>query len=324
MKRAFITGIEGFAGSHLAELLLKKGYRVSGTVLDFKNIDNIRHFLKRINIAECNICNFQKLGSAIKRFKPDVIFHLAGIASIPESFRDPGTTYKINFWGTYNLLELIRRYSPDANVLVVGSAHEYGHVKESNLPVKESHPLNPETPYGASKAAAEMLSLQYYYSFGMKIFLVRSFNHIGPRQNPDFVLSSFAKQIAEIMNRKTPPVLKTGNLDVYRDFTDVRDVTNAYLLIVKKGKCGEIYNVCSGRAVRLSDLLKKMLKISGCGAKVVVDKSRMRKSEVFKFYGDNTRLKDVTGWTQHYKLEDTIRNLTNWWNEQIQLREYKR
>ncbi len=317
MKSAFVTGIEGFAGSHLAELLLKKSYRVSGIVHNFNKIDNIRHLLKKISIVECDILNFNKLADAIKRFKPDVIFHLAGIASIPESFRDPGTTYRINFWGTYNLLESIRRYRPDAKVLVVGSAHEYGYVKEGELPVKESHPLNPVTPYGASKAAAEMLSLQYYHSFGLNVFLVRSFNHVGPRQSPDFVLSSFAKQISEIMKGKAKPVLKTGNLDLYRDFTDVRDVTNAYLLIVKKGKCGEIYNVCSGMPVRLSDLLKKMFKIAGCEAEVIVDKSRVRKSEMRKFCGDNTRLKETTGWTQQYKLEDTLRDLINWWDSRL-------
>lgn len=317
MKSAFVTGIEGFAGSHLAELLLKNGYRVSGIVHNFNKIDNIRHLLKKISIVECNLLNLNKLGETIKRFKPDVIFHLAGIASIPESFIDPGTTYRINFWGTYNLLESIRRHRPDAKVLVVGSAHEYGHVKESNLPVKESHPLNPETPYGASKAAAEMLSLQYYHSFNMNLFLVRSFNHVGPRQSPDFVLSSFAKQISEIMRGKAKPVLKTGNLNLYRDFTDVRDVINAYLLIVRKGKCGEIYNVCSGVPVLLSDLLKEMFKIAGCEAKVTLDKSRVRKSEMFKFYGDNRRLKETTGWTQQYKLEETIRDLINWWDSKL-------
>jgi GDP-4-dehydro-6-deoxy-D-mannose reductase len=320
MKSAFITGIEGFAGSHLAELLLKEGYRVCGTVLDLKKIDNIKHLLKRVKILECNILNYYKLRSAVKRFKPDVIFHLAGIASIPESFRVPGTTYKINFWGTYNLLESIRKYSPDTRVLIVGSAHEYGRLKEKELPVKESHPLKPETPYGASKAAAEMLSLQYYYSFGIKIFLVRSFNHIGPRQNPAFVLSSFAKQIAEIMKGNVPAVLKTGNLNVYRDFTDVRDVVNAYLLVVEKGKCGEIYNVCSGKAVKLGYILKKMLTIAGCRARVVTEKMRMRKSEMFKFYGDNTKLKNATGWKQHYKLEETITDLLDWWQQELGMR----
>lgn len=317
MKCAFITGIEGFVGSHLTELLLKRGYRVCGTVLDLKNIDNIKDLLKKINIVECNILNFRRLGSAIKRFKPDVIFHLAGIASIPESFMDPGTTYKINFWGTYNLLESIRKYSPQANVLIVGSAHEYGRVKEKELPVNESHSLNPETPYGASKAGAEMLGLQYYYSFGMKVFLVRSFNHVGPRQSPAFVLSSFAKQIAEIENGKTPAVLKTGNLNVYRDFTDVRDVVYAYLLIVQKGKCGVIYNVCSGKAVRLSDLLKKMLAEAGRRVKVVVDSKKIREREMLKFYGNNTKLKKATGWNQRYKLDETISDLLDWWRKKL-------
>ncbi len=313
MKCALITGIEGFAGSHLAELLLKRRYRVCGTVFNLNKIENIRPLLKEINILRCNIVNSSELTGAIKRFKPDIVFHLAGVASVPESLMDPASTYRINFWGTYNLLESVRKFSPEAKVLVVGSAHEYGHVDEDQLPVKESHPLNPETPYAASKAAAEMLSLQYCHSFGMKIFTVRSFNHIGPRQSPDFVLSGFAKQISEIMKGEKPPVVKTGNLNVYRDFTDVRDVVNAYLLIVEKGKCGEVYNVCSNRAIRLSDLLKKMLKVAGCRAKVVVEKERMRRREMVRFYGDNSKLKKATGWTQNYKIEETIREIIDWW-----------
>ncbi len=314
MKCALITGIDGFAGSHLAELLLKKRYRVCGTVLNLNKIDNIRPLLKRINILGCNIIYSSELTEAIKRFKPDIVFHLAGIASVPESFVNPGITYKINFWGTYNLLESVRKFSPEAKILVVGSAHEYGQVDESELPVNESHPLNPDTPYGASKAAAEMLSLQYYYSFGMNIFTVRSFNHIGPRQSSDFVVSSFAKQISDIMKGEKPPVVKTGNLNVSRDFTDVRDVVNAYLLIVEKGRCGEVYNVCSNRAVRLSDLLENMLKIAGCRAEVVVEKKRVRKSEMVRFYGDNSKLKKETGWTLNYKIEKTLSDIISWWS----------
>jgi len=312
MKCALITGIEGFAGSHLAELLLRKGYRVYGTVLDIKKTRNINHLLPRIKILQCDITDYEALKTVVKRSNPDIVFHLAGVSSLPHSLVQPELTYRVNFWGTYNVLEVIRNYYPDARVLIAGSAHEYGRVESKDLPVKEEHPLKPETPYGASKAAAEMLALQYYRSFGIKTYPVRSFNHIGPRQGTEFVLSNFAKQIADILKGVSAPVIRTGNLKVYRDFTDVRDVVYAYLLLVNKGKSGEVYNVCSGRGYLLLDLLKEMLKIAKCEARIKVEGERVRRSEMVKFFGDNSKLKRDTGWKPNYDIRRTLKDLLEW------------
>lgn len=316
MTGVLITGIEGFAGSHLAELLLSRRYRVYGTVLNYKKISNIRHLSNRIAITQCDIRDADRVDMVIKKIRPDHIYHLAGIASVPESFKDPGTTYRINFWGTYNLLESVRKFVPGAKVLIVGSAHEYGWVDRKDLPVRETHALNPNSPYGASKAAQEMLALQYYHSYGMKIFLVRAFNHIGPRQSPAFVLSDFARQIAEIISGIKAPVVETGNLEVYRDFTDVRDVVEGYLLIINRGAPGDVYNVCSGIPYKLKNLLKLMLAIANCKAEVKIDRERLRKKEMLKFYGDNTKLRKATGWQQKYNIERTLKDMLEWWHRE--------
>ena len=316
MKRAFITGISGFAGSHLAEFLLQKKYIVGGTFIETNTIKNVKGIRKDIELYKCDVRNFLRVSSLLKIYKPDEIYHLAGIASIPGSLRMPGFTYEVNFNGTFNLLDAARRYCENAKILYVGSAHEYGNVDRNALPVKESHPLNPETPYGASKAAGEMLAHQFLNSYQMKIYLVRPFNHIGPRQSPDFAVSNFARQIIEVLNCKGTPLINVGNLGVYRDITDVMDVVRAYWLIMQKGKSGEVYNVCSGRAVRLRDILNELISITKRKISVKVDKKLLRKTDMPKFYGDNKKLRAI-GWAPDIKLKKTLSDILRWWMSSV-------
>lgn len=249
----------------------------------------------------------------IKETQPDHVIHLAAQSFVPRSFDNPRETYEINFLGTLNLLEALRDSGFKGRLLYVGSGDQYGLVSEESLPIVETQPLFPRNPYAVSKAAAEMLCYQWSQSENMDVVMARPFNHIGPGQNENFALSGFARQIIEIKLEMRDAVIHTGNLDVTRDFTDVDDVAQAYLLLLGHGQRGEVYNVCSGKEFHVGQLLQQMLDIAGVKADVQPDPKRFRSAEQKRVAGSNIKLCQHTGWQPQVPIEQSLQNILSDW-----------
>lgn len=309
MKKALVTGITGFAGSYLAELLIEHGYEVHGTSLSSPKGDSALH-IKTLDLLDAKATE-----KYIGETRPDVIFHLAALTSPAESFENPTETITNNIAAELNVLEAVRVSSLVCRIMITSSAEIYGLVNTQDLPVREETELKPFSPYAVSKIAQDFLGLQYHLSYNMDIVRIRPFNHIGPRQTPGFVVASFAKQIAEIEKKSLPPVIKVGNLDAKRDFTDVRDMVKAYLLLSEKGKAGEVYNIGSGKSYRIGGILDDLLKLSTVKIEVEVDPSRLRPSDTPDIYSDDTKIQDATGWTPEIPLAQTLSDTLNYWRE---------
>ena len=314
-SRALITGIAGFAGSHLAELLLEDGVEVCGLVFPgepTRNIDPIKSHLK---LSTCDIRDAEAVGKAIEQAKPDEIYHLAAITFIPESIDDPRLTFETNLYGTMNVLEAVKKAAGVARVLYVGSADEYGLVGSEELPIGEQTPLRPLNPYSVSKASAGMLAFQYAVSGALHVVRVRPFNHTGPRQSPRFVCSDFARQVVEIEKGVSGPEVSVGSLRPLRDFTDVRDVVRAYRDVLEKGESGEVYNICSGRAVSVGDILDMLLSVSGQEIEVVERSDRLRETDVDEIRGDFSKIEEAVGWKPSIPLDSTLENMIEYWRK---------
>lgn len=317
MKKAFITGITGFAGSFLAENLIEKNsYEVSGTYLTDQSLLNVKGIESKIVLHKLDLQDAPATKKIIESEKPDLIFHLAALTAPGESFENPGEFITNNILAQVNLLEAIRKAQISPRILVVSSAEVYGNVLVSDLPIDEETELRPVNPYAVSKVACDFLGLQYFLSYKFPIVRVRPFNHIGPRQSPSFVVASFAKKIAEIEKGRLDPVLKVGNLSAKRDFTDVRDTTEAYVRILVKGEPGEVYNVGSGRSIQIKALVDKLLSLSTKEIKVQEDQSLFRPVDVPDLVCDNTKVKQAAGWEPKIPIEQTLHETLDYWRNQ--------
>ena len=295
MKRVLITGITGFAGSHLSEFLLKRGYRVFGTARPRSKTENIDHLRGKIKLFDADILDSHSVYEVVKTAEPDYIFHLAAQSFVPTSWASPANTLETNVIGTVHLFEAIRKLEIRPTIQIACSSEEYGLAKPSEIPIKETNPLRPLSPYAVSKVAMGMLGYQYFQSYKMKIVRTRAFNHTGPRRGESFVCSNFAKQIAEIEKRKKKPVLMVGNLSAKRDFSDVRDIVKGYFLAVQKGEPGEVYNICSGKARSINRVLKILLGMSKVKVQVKKDPARMRPSDLLTLEGDSSKFRKKNG-----------------------------
>ena len=311
--KALITGISGFAGSHLAEFLLNKGYKVYGTFYDKSTFSNLNGFIDNIKLFENDIRNYNTLKQIIKKVQPDEIYHLAAISFIPTALKNPKITFDTNLYGTLNLYKAIIELKLNPKVLFIGSGDEYGLVNEKDIPINEDCPLKPLNPYSISKASIDFLSYFYFRNYHLNIIRVRPFNHIGPRQSPEFVCSNFAKQIAEIEKGLKEPIIKVGNLEAKRDFTDVRDIVWAYWLAIQKGEPGEVYNICSGKAISIEELLNRILALCEKNIKVKQDPKRLRTSDVPLLIGNFTKFTKKTGWEPEIPLKKTLKDIMNYW-----------
>jgi len=316
-KKSLITGITGFAGSHLAELLLKKNHEVYGAVRWRSKTENIEHIRKQLKLVEADLLDAHSMENLIKKTKPDYIFHLAAQSFVLSSWHAPAHTLNLNIIGQVNLFEAIREVGINPVIQIACSSEEYGLVYPNEVPIKETNPLRPLSPYGVSKVAQDMLGWQYFESYGMKIVRTRGFNHTGPRRGDVFAESTFAKQIAEIEKGKKKPIIEVGNLKAKRDYTDVRDMVRAYLLAVEKGKPGEVYNICSGKAYPIKDILDTLLSLSKKKIKIKIDPQRLRPSDVEILLGDCSKFKRTTGWETKINIERTLEDLLNYWRERI-------
>lgn len=315
-KKTLITGVTGFAGSHLADLLLAKGFDVYATIRPSRSkTDNIDHIMSKLTLFDADLLDSHSLSTVLSKVKPDYIFHLAAQAFVPSSWSSPATTMEANVTGTIHLFEAIRRAGIDPIVQIACSSEEYGLVHKNETPIKETNPLRPLSPYAVSKIAMDFLGYQYFKSYNIKIIRTRGFNHTGPRQADVYVCSTFAKQIARIEKGKNEPVIKVGNLESFRDFTDVRDMVKAYLLAVEKGEPGEVYNISSEETWKIKDVLNTLVSKAKVKIKIEQDPLRMRPSDVELLLGDSSRFRKVTGWKNEIPFERTLSDLLDYWRE---------
>lgn len=319
MKKVLITGITGFAGSCLAEYLTLKGnYEVSGTYLTEESLRNVEGIKNKISLIKADLSQEKVVDNIIKSVLPSEIFHLAALTSPADSYKNPTQTLTNNISLQVNLLESIRSNNLlDTKILIVSSADIYGIVKKVDLPIDELTPLTPTSPYSVSKIAQDFLGLTYFLSYKLKIVRVRPFNHIGPKQSPHFAVSSFAKQIAEIEKGKREAVLRVGNLETKRDFTNVKDMVSAYLLAIEKGKDGEVYNIGSGISYKMSDILNQLVFLSSSKIKIEKDEDLFRPSDNPELLCDASKFKKITGWKPKISMEETLKDTLDYWRNII-------
>ncbi|WP_372660613.1 GDP-mannose 4,6-dehydratase [Cohnella sp.] len=316
--KALITGVTGFAGSHLGEYLLSRGdMEVYGSYRLRSRMDHIKHLLPHIRLVECELKDPHSVNEMIREIRPDYIFHLAAQSFVPTSWNSPTDTMTNNTVGQINILEAARKFDIDCKIQIACSSEEYGMVYPEETPIKETNPLRPLSPYAVSKVAQDYLGYQYYHSYGLKVIRTRTFNHTGPRRGESFVTSNFAKQIAEIELGTKPSIIYVGNLQAKRDFTDVRDVVKAYWAALEKGDPGEVYNISSGEACTIHQMLQTLLSFSNVKIELKVDPERLRPSDVEILLGDCTKFRDKTGWKPEIAFEQTLEDLLNYWREQL-------
>jgi GDP-4-dehydro-6-deoxy-D-mannose reductase len=315
--RLLVTGSGGFVGGHLVDLLRAEHpeVEVHGVVLPQGGVS--WRAPSGARVIEADLTDPAAAATAVEESRPDRIIHLAGQASVHLSWLDPAGTMRTNVLGIVHLLDAVRSRGLRPPVLVVGSAEEYGPVGPEEMPIREETPLRPASPYAVSKVAQGALALLYGPAGGMRVVLTRPFHHTGPGRGEAFAESSFSRQIAEIEAGLRPPVLKVGNLEAVRDFTDVRDVVRAYWMLLEKGEGGVAYNVCSGRGRRIRDLLEVLLAASSVRVEVRVDPERLRPSDVPAQVGDPSRLRAATGWEPRIPLERTLQDLLDDWRARI-------
>tara|TARA_B100002003_G_scaffold122597_1_gene113225 strand:- start:84 stop:1046 length:963 start_codon:yes stop_codon:yes gene_type:complete len=315
--KILITGVTGFVGSHLAEycLSLDQQVEVIGTCRWRSRRENIEHLEDAINLYECDLRDASSVKTLLADIQPERIFHLAAQSYVPSSWNSPGETITTNVIGQLNIFEAMRETNSTASIQIAGSSEEYGLVHPEEAPITEKNPLRPLSPYAVSKVAQDMLAYQYFQSYGLRVVRTRAFNHTGPRRGDVFVTSNFAKQIAEIEAGQRPPVIHVGDLNPKRDFTDVRDIVRAYWLSLEHCSLGEVYNVASGKAYRIKEVLKILLDNSEQDIEVVEDPERLRPSDVPLLLGDNSRFCKATGWSPEIPFEQTAKDLLDYWRE---------
>jgi GDP-4-dehydro-6-deoxy-D-mannose reductase len=314
--RVLVTGITGFAGSHLVDYILTlPGVEVCGIHRWRSRTENVEHFLSKVRMIECDLRDASSVRDVLEEVKPERIFHLAAQSFVPTSWTAPTESLTTNILGQLNIFEAVKKVHLKPRIQIACSSEEYGLVHEDELPIRETNPLRPLSPYAVSKVGQDFLGYQYFMSYQMPIVRTRGFNHEGPRRGPVFVCSDFAKQIADIEKGRRAPVIRVGNLDARRDFTDVRDVVRAYWLALDKGEPGEVYNICSGKAWVIRDMLDHLLSLTKVKVKVEQDAARMRPSDVPVLLGDAGRFQKATGWKPEIPFEQTLRDLLEYWRQ---------
>lgn len=314
MKKVLITGASGFVGGYLAEHLLKLGdYDIYGTYLSEKSKEE-SPVREKIHFIQADLQNKEQTERLIEEVKPEFVYHLAAMASVRTSFSDPIGTFHANIDAQLHLFEALRKYELlNTRILIVGSAEEYGYVTPEDIPVDENTPLRPANPYSVSKIAQDFLGMQYFISYKMPIIRIRPFNHVGPRQSTGFVLSDFAKQVAEIEKGKMEPHIKVGNMEVKRDFTDVRDMVKVYPLVLEKGNPGEVYNAGSGTSHQIQEIMDLLISSAHIAITLESDLTKFRPSDVPEIVADNTKITTLTGWKPEISFEQTVKDTLDYW-----------
>ena len=317
MSAVLVTGAAGFAGGFLANLLAETGASVTGwrrPRAGREQPGTDRFFHPQITWRDVDLLDRVAVARALKELKPIVVYHCAGAAHVGASFAAIPGTFAANVLGTHHLLDGLRASGVGARVLITGSSLVY---RESNEPLTESDAIAPATPYAVSKLAQEMLGRRSIREDGQQVIIARPFNHTGPRQNASYAAPGFARQIALIESGKQPPEICVGNLDAARDLHDVRDTVRAYRALVEHGETGAVYNVCSGRALKIRDVLDRLVALSRVPVTIRVDASRYRPSDNPVLVGSRKRIERETGWRPEIPLETTLSDLLDYWRKTV-------
>jgi GDP-4-dehydro-6-deoxy-D-mannose reductase len=314
--KILVTGATGFVGFYMLEYLRDNGVDFYGTYFnepfdDFKNIfSDYKKFTSSLDLKDKNAVR-----ELIANVNPDAIIHLAALASPNDSWDILEEMLTNNMLSQLNILEAVRNVSPKIKVITVSSGQVYGAVKPNEIPLTEEHSIKPNNPYASSKVFQETLSTQYFYNYGIPTVILRPLNHIGPRQTGNFAIPSFVKQIVDIEKGLKEPIIKVGNLDAKRDFLDVRDVCEAYYLAVIKALPGEAYNLGSGKAYRMKEILEILISYSKVDIKIEVDKNLLRPSDMPILCADHSKFNKATGWEPKYKIEETLKDILEYWRK---------
>ena len=310
-RRIFITGATGFAGRHLMSVLTSSGNSVCGTTYPqppHPDEKNIRHL---------DLRSEREVFEAVKSARPDWVFHLAAVSNVRQSWERKKETMETNVMGTFFLFEAIKKFAPGARILFISSSDVYGFLPGAEAaaarPFSEDDPFQLVSPYALSKFGGELMAGFYRRSEGLDVVIARPFPHTGPGQSPDFVCSDWARQIIQIERGSQEPVIRVGNSEVLRDFTDVRDAVAAYVLLLEKGKAGEVYNVCSGTGTALRKILGVLLSSATKDVRVEQDPERLRKVDIPHLVGDNRKIRSETGWEPRIPLERTLADILDYW-----------
>lgn len=307
--KSLIIGGAGFVGAYLIRHLKEDlGHEVVVTKMPQESVSE-----DGVTVCDLNILEKDSIVNLLREVHPDYIFHLAAQSSVAVSWKNPQLTIDVNIKGGVNLLEALRELEYKPRVLLIGSGEEYGHILPEESPIQEGNALRPGNIYAATKACQNMLGKIYADAYGLQVMMVRAFNHVGPNQAPMFVVADFCKQVAEIEAGKREPVMKVGNLSAKRDFADVRDVVRAYGMLIEKGEAGETYNIGSGHAIAVEEILQMIIANSSAEIKVEVDPAKLRPVDVPIIKADIGKLKVATGWKPRISLETTIRETLNYW-----------
>jgi GDP-4-dehydro-6-deoxy-D-mannose reductase len=316
--RVLVTGITGFVGSHFADHALARGVTVVGSYRWRSKTENIEHLRQRIELVDCDLRDMTSALHLIEAARPDRVIHLAAQSFVGTSWQAPAETFITNTVSQINLLEAVRSRAPQARFLVIGSSEEYGFVTEDELPITEANPLRPLSPYAVSKVAQDLTGYQYFKNYGMHIVRSRAFNHEGPRRGDVFVTSSFARQIAEIERGQWEPVIAVGSLKNRRDYTDVRDIVRGYWMLLERGEPGEVYNLCSGRAWVIQDILDFLLGEARVPDITVREEpARLRPTDMPVLRGDATKIRRAIGWQPEIPFEQTLRDILEYWRGRV-------
>ncbi len=318
IRRVFITGATGFAGRHLTEALLASENFVCGTSYPQPpppGQDRIYHL---------DLRSEREVFEAVKLARPDWVFHLAAVSNVRQSWEKKKETMETNILGTFFLFEAVKKFSPGARILFISSSDVYGVCPGEEgaaiKPLAEDDPFQLVSPYSLSKFGGELMAGFYRRAEGLDVVIARPFPHTGPGQSPDFVCSDWARQVIQIERGNQVPVLRVGNTEVSRDFTDVRDAVRAYILLLEKGKTGEVYNVCSGRATALREILEILLSAASKEVRVEQDPEKLRKVDIPSLVGDNRKIRMETGWEPVIPLERTLADLLDYWRTRPSIR----
>ena len=308
-----IIGAAGFVGNYLIEYLRKESNMdVHVTKLPHEEMNN--NYVKTYDL---DILDKESIVSLLFEVRPDYIFHLAAQSSVGLAWKNPCLTIDVNIKGSVNVMDAVRELYYKPRVLLIGSGEEYGHIRIGETPIKEENMIRPGNIYAATKVCQNMIGSIYAQAYDMELMMVRAFNHIGPTQAPMFVVADFCKQVAEIEKGIREPIISVGNLEAQRDFTDVRDVVRAYAMLIEKGEPGETYNVGSGHAVSIREILELIVLLSGQSIKVEIDSNKLRPVDVPIIEADTAKLQKLTGWEPKIALEQTIKETLNYWRERV-------
>lgn len=324
-ENVLITGITGFAGSHLAEYLVEKpGLRVFGLKRWNSPLTDLHSILDRVTLINYDLDDPHSIQHAVREVQPDRIFHLAAQSYVPMSFLAPLDTMRANVFGTVSLLEAVRETGRDPIIHICSSAEVYGQVEERDLPIDEDTPLRPQSPYAVSKVGEDLIGYQYHQSYGMKTLRTRSFTHTGPRSKAVFVAPAFARQIAAIeQGVADDDVIKVGNLDSIRTWVDIRDVVEAYWTLTEKCPPGEVYNIAGTQTWTVREMLDHLLSLSTATPRIEVDEKLLRPSDVTRQVPDVSKFKKATGWEPKIPFTETLKHILDYWREQV-AKEYGR